>query len=119
MLTEAKIRGRLAERRRELEQIKRAAQPPTADQVDGPSDELSVPDQHPADVASELLERSVDFSVLEMTEAALKEVEAALRRLEKGKYGICEVCGEPIDEARLEILPEARYCVEHVPSAAA
>jgi RNA polymerase-binding transcription factor DksA len=117
--TEGEIRTRLEERHLELERIRDAARPPIADEFDGPSDEPSHQDQHPADVASELLERSVDFSVVEMAEGALKDVELALRNLEKGTYGLCEVCGQPIPQARLEALPEARFCVEHAPSAAA
>ncbi len=38
-------------------------------------------------------------------------VEAAIRRLDAGNYGLCEVCGQPIDPARLETLPYAVRCV--------
>ncbi len=41
----------------------------------------------------------------------LEEVEAALARLESGNYGLCEVCGKPIGEARLEAMPAARLCI--------
>jgi RNA polymerase-binding transcription factor DksA len=41
----------------------------------------------------------------------LEEVEAALARLEAGNYGLCEVCGKPIGEARLEAMPAARLCI--------
>lgn len=42
----------------------------------------------------------------------LRQVEAALRELENGSYGICEQCGRSIDPARLEILPYATLCIE-------
>jgi RNA polymerase-binding transcription factor DksA len=42
---------------------------------------------------------------------ALDEVDAALKRLEDGTYGICEVCGKPIGEPRLEAKPAARLCI--------
>jgi len=42
---------------------------------------------------------------------ALDEVEAALKRLEDGTYGMCEVCGKPIGAARLEAMPAARLCI--------
>lgn len=42
----------------------------------------------------------------------LDDVNVALRKMEKGKYGFCEKCGKPIPVARLRILPEARYCVD-------
>lgn len=41
----------------------------------------------------------------------LREVEAALRRLEEGRYGICQRCGEAIAPARLDALPWATHCL--------
>ncbi len=40
----------------------------------------------------------------------LKEIEDALMRIEQGRYGICELCGNPIEKERLEIVPYTRYC---------
>ena len=40
----------------------------------------------------------------------LKRIDAALDRIEKGTYGICAKCGEPISEARLELLPATPLC---------
>ena len=74
--------------------------------------ELSSIAQHPADIGSETFEREKDLSILEQVEAELADVEHALRRLEDGTYGICEACGQPIDEARLEALPAARFCLK-------
>ena len=81
--------------------------------------ETSTVDQHPADLASDTLEREVDLSVREAAEDSLRQVEAALERLEAGTYGICERCNEPIPDERLEARPEAQYCVEHQPATAA
>ena len=41
----------------------------------------------------------------------LTEVEDALEKFDAGTYGICEQCGEPIPEARLEAKPAARLCI--------
>jgi len=41
----------------------------------------------------------------------LAEVEHALQKFEKGTYGVCELCGKPIDPARLEALPQAKLCM--------
>ncbi len=41
----------------------------------------------------------------------LEEVEQALSKLDTGSYGMCEGCGNPIDSARLEALPSARFCI--------
>jgi DnaK suppressor protein len=70
--------------------------------------DLSGYDQHPADHGSETFEREKDLSILEGLETELAELEAALRRIDDGTYGIDEETGEPIDPARLEARPEAR-----------
>jgi RNA polymerase-binding transcription factor DksA len=74
--------------------------------------ELSSINQHPADIGTETFEREKDLSILEQIEAELADVEHALRRLDEGTYGICEACGQTIDEARLEALPAARFCLK-------
>lgn len=43
----------------------------------------------------------------------LRDVDAALAKLEDGSYGKCEVCGQEIAEARLEAMPATRYCINH------
>ncbi len=42
----------------------------------------------------------------------LMETRLALTKMKIGKYGICENCGEPIDRARLQVYPQARYCLD-------
>jgi DnaK suppressor protein len=74
--------------------------------------ELGALDQHPGDVSGDTFEREQDLSILEGLEVELAEVEAALRRLDEGRYGIDEVTGQRIDPARLEALPEARTNVD-------
>ena len=75
--------------------------------------ELSSLDQHEADIGTETFEREKDLSILERVEAELADVELAMRRLDEGTYGTCEVCGRPIAEDRLEAQPATRFCVEH------
>jgi DnaK suppressor protein len=43
---------------------------------------------------------------------ALAEVEQALNKYEAGTYGICDLCGRPIESGRLEALPQATLCLE-------
>jgi RNA polymerase-binding transcription factor DksA len=75
------------------------------------SGELSTIDQHPAELGSETFERELELTTLTIVEGELKDIDDALRRLDHGTYGICEECGKPIDEARLEAVPWARYCI--------
>jgi phage/conjugal plasmid C-4 type zinc finger TraR family protein len=44
-------------------------------------------------------------------QAKVAEIDAALARVDAGTYGVCESCGNPIPEARLEVVPEATLCV--------
>jgi len=45
-------------------------------------------------------------------DAALEDVDRALRMLQADTYGFCERCGQPISPERLEVNPAARYCLE-------
>ena len=68
-------------------------------------------DPENADAGSMRLEYAKELSIERNTEDLLHKVEHALRRIESGGYGICEVCGEAIPVARLEVLPYATTCV--------
>lgn len=59
------------------------------------------------------VDRLSQVAVHDRLQRALADVDTALRRLEEGSYGLCEVCGEPIGEGRLEVRPWAVRCVEH------
>jgi len=39
-------------------------------------------------------------------------INAALAKIESGEYGLCDVCGEPINDARLEAVPTAAFCLK-------
>ena len=73
--------------------------------------ELSASDQHQAEVGTETFDRERDLSILEQVEAELADIEHALHRIDEGTYGTCEACGARIDDARLEALPAARFCL--------
>ena len=69
-------------------------------------------DNHLADTATETYDRELDYTLEENSEHVLAEIDAALKRLEAGTYGICTNGGEPIPVARLEALPWATLCIE-------
>jgi RNA polymerase-binding transcription factor DksA len=56
--------------------------------------------------------RELDVTTEVMFEARLRQIDHALRRLDDGTYGTCQVCGRPIPVERLELVPETPYCVE-------
>jgi DnaK suppressor protein len=59
----------------------------------------------------DLIEREKNVALVSQLEVKQARVHAALRSIEKGKYGICERCGLPIDPARLEVRPDATLCL--------
>ena len=75
--------------------------------------ELSSLDQHQGDTGTETFEREKDFSLLEQLEAEIGDLDAALRKIDEGTYGSCEVCGKEIQPDRLEAMPGTRTCFEH------
>ena len=64
------------------------------------------------DAATEESDRCLSLVASTATQDLIFEVLSALRRLERGTYGICEITGKPIEPDRLEALPWARYSLE-------
>ena len=61
--------------------------------------------------ATEGFELEKRLALEKHTRELLAEVEHALDKFEEGTYGLCDVCGKPIDPARLQALPQASLCV--------
>lgn len=59
----------------------------------------------------DLIEREKNVALVSQLEVKQARVQAALRAIEKGKYGICERCGKEIPTERLEVRPDATLCV--------
>lgn len=77
------------------------------------SGELSIYDNHPADSGSELHEREKDLTLLKYAHSDLDKIEHALNMMQNGKYGVCEICSEPISMERLVAIPYTTHCVNH------
>ena len=69
-------------------------------------------DNHLGDTATATLDREIDYSLEENSESVLRSIDAALQRIEDGTFGICETCGQPISEERLEAIPYATQCID-------
>lgn len=65
-----------------------------------------------ADAASEETQRSISLVAAAATNGMIVEVLEAIRRIEQGTYGICEITGEPISLERLHSVPWARYSLQ-------
>ncbi len=69
-------------------------------------------DVEPDEGDSEIFEREKNAALIVVLERRLKDIETALKSMEKGEYGLCTRCGKPIEPERLEIKPDATLCVE-------
>jgi len=67
---------------------------------------------HQADAGSDAYDRDFALSLLSQEQDSLYEIDQALKRIENGTYGVCEMSGKQIPKARLDALPFTRYTVE-------
>lgn len=74
--------------------------------------EASAFGMHQADAGSDAYDRDFALSLLSQEQDALYEIDQALKRIELGTYGVCEMSGKHILRARLEAIPFARFTVE-------
>jgi DnaK suppressor protein len=74
--------------------------------------EASAFGMHQADAGSDAYDRDFALSLLSQEQDALYEIDQALKRIELGTYGTCEMSGKSIPRARLEAIPFARFTVE-------
>jgi RNA polymerase-binding transcription factor DksA len=74
--------------------------------------EASAFGMHQADAGSDAYDRDFALSLLSQEQDALYEIEEALKRMELGTYGVCEMSGKKISLPRLEALPFARFTVD-------
>jgi DnaK suppressor protein len=89
-------RRRLAELTGDFREIVEASRSTNAD------------DEHDPEGATIAFERSQVSTLVQQAARHLRDVDAALARLEAGLYGICEQCGRPIPDERLEVRPTTR-----------
>jgi DnaK suppressor protein len=93
-----------AELLEKLEQLRALGQPSAERKEGSPYGKR----EEGADEASELEKRLV---LVQRLEESLNEVEHALQKYEAGTYGLCDSCGQPIEQGRLEAIPQASLCL--------
>lgn len=64
------------------------------------------------DAAADIYEREKTLAIIQTLQNKLLAIERALRAEEKGSYGICEICGQPIHPERLEVMPHTTTCIK-------
>lgn len=81
--------------------------------LDVGNDESPAYDDNFADSGQVAAEQGENKALLRQLEEQLDEVDRALAKMDDGTYGLCEVCHQPIAEARLEAMPATRFCIAH------
>jgi DnaK suppressor protein len=64
------------------------------------------------DMSSVTYSRDVLFNLSENQRQKIRDIDAALERIDKGEYGICMSCNEEISQRRMEVRPFSRYCID-------
>lgn len=76
------------------------------------SGELSNTPQHLAEQGSETYDQSLSLNLAAQDRRVIREIDEALKRIDEGTYGLCELTNQPIPEERLDEIPWARYTIE-------
>lgn len=74
--------------------------------------DLSAYGQHMADAGTDTFDRDFALSMVASEQEALSEIDAAIKRIHDGSYGICEITQKPIAKERLLAVPFTRYSAE-------
>ncbi len=107
---EHKYRKLLLEARdRVASQVRRLESDLNKTRKDSASD-LSGYSYHMADAGTDTFTEQLESDIVSTETDTLREIEDALRRLDEGSYGMCEMCNEPVDPKRLTAIPYARLC---------
>ncbi len=76
------------------------------------TEEINSYSLHMADSGTDNFDRDFALSLLSSDQDAIYEIDEALKRIQKGTYGVCELTGHPIPKARLEAIPWTRFTVQ-------
>ena len=106
------LRARLTEERTELAtQLSTIEEDAFSTTQSERSGEVGLDDES-ADAGSATFEREKDLSIEQNVRDLLDKIERALKRMDEGTYGVCEICGKPIEKARIKALPYVDLCIK-------
>lgn len=74
--------------------------------------ELSVVDNHPADIGEEMAMASTAMALRENEMKILNQIDSAIEKINSGSYGMCSSCGNEINHERLDYIPYTEYCIQ-------
>jgi DnaK suppressor protein len=111
-LREKSVADRLSKQRERLLRLREIVQKEIHQLTAEACEEIPSFSMHPADAATDSFDRDLVLGLASFEQGGLYEIDAALRRIDDGTYGVCELTRRPIPWKRLEAVPWARFCVE-------
>jgi len=106
------FRERLEDERRRVLVANETAPTENPGSISDETEELTYQDNHLGDVATATFDREMASTLEENSTHVLAAIDEALARIEEGTFGVCQRCGNPIAEERLEALPWAILCID-------
>jgi RNA polymerase-binding transcription factor DksA len=106
------LRARLLEERAELEtQLTTIVEEAFAASQSELAGDVGLDDES-ADAGTATFEREKDLSIENNVRDLLQKIDRALKRMDVKTFGVCEVCGRPIEKARIKALPYVDLCIK-------
>jgi DnaK suppressor protein len=106
------LRARLTDERAELqEQLTTLEDQTFATTQSDMSGDVGLDDEA-ADAGTATFEREKDLSIEHNVRDLMQKIDRALKRMDEGRYGICDRCGKPIEKARVKALPYVDLCIK-------
>jgi RNA polymerase-binding transcription factor DksA len=109
------FRTRLQEERARLLRVSGTYEADLGESFDETSGDLGSGgvDNHPGDLASETYDRELEEGLDDGVRNTVRQIDDALKRIDAGTYGICEIDNKPIEVERLRAIPWATRCIDH------
>ena len=74
--------------------------------------DLSAYSLHMADMATDNFDREFNLGLASSEQQILNQIDEALRKIDEGHYGICDICSKPISQKRLVAVPYTSFCIK-------
>jgi YteA family regulatory protein len=102
----------LGEKNRINETIDKMKEHSNSDNMKAEISELSVVDNHPADMGTEMFDKERNYALMDNEKNIVNQIDKALKRIEEGVYGKCVLCGEEIQKERINFMPYVLTCID-------
>jgi YteA family regulatory protein len=102
----------LGEKNRIIETIEKMKEHNTSDNMMDEISELSIIDNHPADMGTEMFDKERNYALIDNEKNIITQIDKAIKRIEDGVYGKCELCGEEIQRERINFMPYVLTCID-------